>query len=136
MSVDCVANKIVIVEDNPVNQKLMQKIVSIIGHNYINGGDGSSIDVIDLVKKQKPGLILMDVQLIGVSGLDLTKQIKEDSEISAIPVIIITALANEHDRERIVSESRCDDYLAKPFLPEDLADKIGRFLPIKKISWN
>ncbi len=131
-----VAKKIVIVEDNPVNQKLMQKIISIIGHEFINGGDGQNIDVIKLVREQKPDLILMDVQLIGVSGADLTKQIKSDPEIAMIPVIIITALSSSEDRERIISASKCDDFVPKPFLPEDLAKKIEQFLPIKKINWS
>jgi CheY-like chemotaxis protein len=131
-----VAKKIMIVEDNPVNQKLMQKIISIIGHEFINGGDGENIDVIKLVKEQRPALILMDVQLIGVSGADLTKQIKSDPEIAMIPVIIITALSSSEDRKRIISESKCDDFVPKPFLPEDLANKIEQFLPIKQINWS
>jgi CheY-like chemotaxis protein len=131
-----VAKKILIVEDNPVNQKLMQKIITIIGHEFVNGGDGENIDVIKLVKEQKPDLVLMDVQLIGVSGADLTRQIKLDPEIAAIPVIIITALSTSQDRERIILESKCDDFMSKPFLPEDLADKIEKFLSIKKINWN
>jgi two-component system cell cycle response regulator DivK len=129
-----VAKKILVVEDNPVNQKLMQKIISIIGHEFINGGDGENIDVIKLVKEQNPAIILMDVQLIGVSGVDLTKQLKSDPETTAIPVIIITALCSSGDQERIISESKCDDFMSKPFLPEDLANKIEQFLPIKKIS--
>jgi two-component system cell cycle response regulator DivK len=131
-----VAKKILVVEDNQVNQKLMQKIISIIGHEFINGGDGENIDVIKLVKEQKPAIILMDVQLIGVSGVDLTKQLKSDPETTAIPVIMITALSSSGDRERIIVESKCDDFMSKPFLPEDLANKVEQFLPIKKISWN
>ncbi len=131
-----IAKKILVVEDNQVNQKLMQKIISIIGHEFINGGDGENIDVIKLVKEQKPAIILMDVQLIGVSGVDLTKQLKSDPETNSIPVIIITALSSSGERERIIAESKCDDFMSKPFLPEDLANKIEQFLPIKKISWN
>ena len=131
-----VAKKILVVEDNQVNQKLMQKIISIIGHEFINGGDGENIDVIKLVKEQKHAIILMDVQLIGVSGVDLTKQLKSDPETTAIPVIMITALSSSGDRERIIVESKCDDFMSKPFLPEDLANKVEQFLPIKKISWN
>ncbi len=136
MNNEVTVKKIVIVEDNPVNQKLMQKIVTILGHEFIDGGDGSNIDVIKLIKAQKPSVVLMDVQLIGVSGVDLTKQIKADPEISAIPVIIITALSTKHDQARIIAESKCDNYMAKPFLPEDLAKKIEQFLPIKKLNWN
>jgi two-component system cell cycle response regulator DivK len=135
MNSEFLVKKIMVVEDNPVNQKVMQKIISVIGHQFVYGGDGSKIDVLELVKIEKPDLILMDVQLIGVSGVELSKQIKETEVVANTPIIIITALASDQDREKIIKESKCNDYLAKPFFPEVLANKIANFFLIQNIKW-
>jgi two-component system cell cycle response regulator DivK len=121
---------IMIVEDNPVNQKVIQKLVKIFGHNSINISDGHQ--VIDLVRDNRPDLILMDVQLVDISGIDLTKIIKADPDLKSIPVIIITAFATIDDKARIIEQSNCDDFLAKPFSPDELAEKISRFFAVKK----
>lgn len=124
-----VTKKIMIVEDNVVNQKVIQKLVKILGHDSILVEEGNF--VIEQAKSYMPDLILMDIQLVGMSGIEVTNQIKNDDQLKNIPVIAVTASATTEDRERIVRESRCDDYLAKPFLPKELSDKVSRFLPVK-----
>lgn len=126
--------KIMIVEDNPVNQKVMQKLVKIFGHESIVVEDG--FQALEQVKLHNPALILMDIQLIGISGIDITKDIKADENLRNIPVIAVTASVILEDKERIINESRCDDYLSKPFLPKELYDKISKFLTLKKIDFN
>lgn len=126
-----VTKKIMIVEDNPVNQKVMQKLVKIFGHDSVVIADG--FEVAEMVKSYQPDLILMDIQLIGISGIEVIKRLKNDVNARSIPVIAVTASATADDREKIVRESGCDDYLAKPFSPKDLADKISRFIAVKEV---
>lgn len=125
--------KIIIVEDNPVNQKVIKKLVTLFGHDSVVISDG--FKVIDMVKSYKPDLILMDIQLIGISGIEVTKKIKADDETKSIPVVAVTASATSEDRERIIKESGCDDYLAKPFSPKELSDKISRFFVVKDVNF-
>lgn len=122
--------KIMIVEDNPVNQKVMQKLVKIFGHDSIIEGDG--FKAVEMVRLHRPDLILMDIQLIGITGIEITQNLKKDDELKHIPVIAVTASATVEDREKIIRESQCDDYLAKPFMPKELADKIAQFIPVKE----
>ena len=121
--------KVMIVEDNPVNQKVMQKLVKVFGHEPIVEEDG--FRVVDLVKALKPDLILMDIQLVGITGIEITRDLKDDDNLKDIPVIAVTASATVEDKERIVRESGCDDYLAKPFSMKELADKMSKFVMIK-----
>lgn len=125
--------KIMIVEDNVVNQKVMQRLVKVFGHDSMVVEDG--FKAIDLVKSYKPDLILMDIQLVGISGIDITREIKNDAQLKTIPVVAVTASATAEDREKIVRESSCDDYLAKPFSPKELSDKISQFFLVKSTSF-
>ena len=131
MTKEFAAKKIMIVEDNPVNQKVMQRLIMVFGHEAIMIEDG--FQVMSQIKLQKPDLILMDIQLVDISGIDITREIKNHYEFKTIPVIAVTASATLEDREKIVKESGCDDYLAKPFLPRDLSDKISQFIAVKEI---
>ena len=128
-----ISKKIMIVEDNPVNQKVMQRLVKIFGHIPILIEDG--FQVMTEVKLQKPEVILMDIQLVGITGIKITQDLKHDDETKHIPVIAVTASATIEDREKIVRESGCNDYLAKPFTPEELSAKIAQFTPVKIINF-
>lgn len=129
-----VEKKIMIVEDNLVNQKVMGRLVKIFGHEPILITDG--FEAVEQVKLQKPDLILMDIQLVGITGIEITQLLKGDEILKEIPVIAVTASATAEDKERIVRESGCDDYLAKPFLPKQLYDKIAKFIDVKEIDLN
>ncbi len=124
--------KIMIVEDNPVNQKVMQRLVKIFGHEALVIEDG--FQAIEQIKLYQPDLILMDIQLVGISGIDITRDIKNDPQLKQIPVIAVTASATLEDQEKIVRESKCDDYLAKPFTPKELSQKISQFIEVKETN--
>lgn len=133
MTQDFARKKIMIVEDNPVNQKVIQKLVKILGHDYLVEEDG--FKVVEIVKSYQPDLILMDIQLVGISGIEVTKNLKKDDQMKLIPVVAVTASATVEDRERIIRESKCDDYLAKPFSPKELANMISKFFPVKDVGF-
>ncbi|OAN54329.1 two-component system response regulator, partial [Paramagnetospirillum marisnigri] len=81
----------------------------------------------EIVEQSRPNLILLDIQLPGVSGLDIARVLKEDAELQAIPIIAVTAFAMKGDEERVL-ESGCDAYLAKPISIEKLLNKVTEFL--------
>ena len=83
----------------------------------------------DLARKHRPDLILMDIQLPEVSGLEVTKWLKEDAELKAIPVVAVTAFAMRGDEERI-RESGCEAYLSKPVPVAQFIETIRRFLGV------
>src|ERR1700751_2198195 len=90
---------VLIVEDNELNMKLFHDLLQANGFNTIETRNG--IEARDLARKHKPDLILMDIQLPEVSGLEVTKWIKEDDELKAIPIIAVTAFAMKGDEEKI-----------------------------------
>ncbi len=133
MTENFIVKKIMIVEDNPVNQKVMQKLVKIFGHDSLVVDDG--FKVVETAKSYQPDLILMDIQLVGISGIEVTRNVKEDPELKSIPVIAVTASATTEDREKIVRESKCNDYLAKPFAPKELSNVMSQFFAVKDVEF-
>jgi two-component system, cell cycle response regulator DivK len=103
--------RILIVEDNELNMKLFNDLLE--AHGYKTVQTRSGVEALDLARQHKPDLILMDIQLPGVSGLEVTKKIKEDEELRHIPVIAITAFAMKGDEEKIL-QGGCESYLSKP----------------------
>lgn len=112
---------ILVIEDNELNMKLMREVLSIGDYQVIEAFDAET--GIRLARKQKPFLILMDIQLPGMDGLEATRIIKTDSKLKDIPVVAITGFAMQGDREKAL-ESGCDDYITKPFDFEDLLKTI------------
>lgn len=104
-------NKVLVVEDNALNLKLFCDLLSIQHYEVITSKDGKN--VLDMVKNEKPNLILMDIQLKGISGIDIIKELKADKETLDIPIIAITAFAMKNDEIKI-RESGCNLYLSKP----------------------
>ncbi len=102
---------ILIVEDNELNMKLFNDLLE--AHGYATLKTSNGIEAIELARKHKPNLILMDIQLPEVSGLEVTKWIKEDEELRYIPIVAVTAFAMKGDEERI-REGGCEAYLSKP----------------------
>ncbi len=105
------AKKILIVEDNELNMKLFNDLLEAKGYEVVQTRNG--LEALDLAKQHRPDLILMDIQLPEVSGLEVTKWIKEDEMISSIPVIAVTAFAMKGDEERI-RQGGCEAYISKP----------------------
>jgi two-component system cell cycle response regulator DivK len=105
------AKTVLIVEDNELNMKLFHDLLEAHGYRTIQTRNG--IEALDLARQHRPNLILMDIQLPEVSGLEVTKWLKEDDDLRAIPVIAVTAFAMKGDEERI-RQGGCEAYISKP----------------------
>ena len=105
------AKTVLIVEDNELNMKLFRDLLE--AHGYQTTGTSNGYEALDLVRKMRPDLVLMDIQLPQVSGLQVTRWIKDDPELRAIPVVAVTAFAMKGDEERI-RQGGCEAYLSKP----------------------
>ena len=119
------AKKILIVEDNELNMKLFHDLLEVHGYTTIQTRDGR--EAMELARKHHPDLILMDIQLPEVSGLEVTKWIKEDEELKSIPVIAVTAFAMKGDEEKIRSGG-CEAYIAKPITIATFLETIEKVL--------
>ena len=116
---------VLIVEDNELNMKLFHDLLE--AHGYQTVGTRNGIEALDLARKYRPDLILMDIQLPEVSGLEVTKWLKDDPELKAIPVVAVTAFAMKGDEERI-REGGCEAYLSKPISVGKFIETIRHFL--------
>jgi two-component system cell cycle response regulator DivK len=116
---------ILIVEDNELNMKLFHDLLDAHGYSTIQTRNG--LDAIALARQHRPSLILMDIQLPEVSGLEVTKWLKEDAELKDIPVIAVTAFAMKGDEERIRSGG-CEAYVSKPISVTNFLDTVRRFI--------
>ena len=103
--------KVLIVEDNELNMKLFSDLLG--AHGYETRETREGLKAIAIAKSFKPDLILMDIQLPEVSGLEVTKWLKDDKTLSKIPVVAVTAFAMKGDEKRI-REGGCVGYIAKP----------------------
>lgn len=119
------AKKVMIVEDNELNMKLFRDLVEVSGYETVQTRSG--LNALELARSHKPDLILMDIQLPEISGLDVTRQLKADEELRTIPVIAVTAFAMKGDEERI-RQGGCEDYMSKPISVPLFLETIKRFL--------
>ena len=120
-----VPKKVLIVEDNELNMKLFHDLIEACGHEILETRDG--IEALKLARLHRPDLILMDIQLPEVSGLEFTRWLKEDDELRKIPVIAVTAFAMKGDEEKIRSGG-CEAYIAKPISVANFLEVVERFL--------
>ncbi|MGO8740059.1 response regulator [Rhodoblastus sp.] len=102
---------VLIVEDNELNMKLFNDLLE--AHGYATVQTKSGVEAVGLARQHRPNLILMDIQLPEVSGLQVTQWLKDDPELAHIPVIAITAFAMKGDEEKI-RRGGCEAYLSKP----------------------
>ena len=116
---------VMIVEDNELNMKLFNDLLESRGYAIIQTRNG--MEALDLARAHHPDLILMDIQLPEVSGLVVTKWLKEDDELSAIPVIAVTAFAMKGDEERI-RQGACEAYISKPISVSKFVETIKSYL--------
>jgi two-component system, cell cycle response regulator DivK len=116
---------VLIVEDNELNMKLFRDLLEAHGYKTLQTRNG--IEALSLAREHRPDLILMDIQLPEVSGLDVTKWLKEDDELRAIPVIAVTAFAMKGDEERI-REGGCEAYISKHITVSMFLETIRQFL--------
>ncbi len=116
---------VLVVEDNELNMKLFHDLLEAHGINTIETRNGQ--DVLDIARQNKPDLILMDIQLPEVSGLDVTKWLKADTELKSIPVIAVTAFAMKGDEQKI-REGGCEDYISKPISVTHFMEVVQKYL--------
>ena len=116
---------VLIVEDNELNMKLFHDLLEAHGVETIQTYDGKN--VLDLAREHNPDLILMDIQLPEISGLEVTKMLKDDEELRKIPVVAVTAFAMKGDEQKI-REGGCEDYISKPISVVNFMDVINRYL--------
>ncbi len=116
---------ILIVEDNELNMKLFQDLLVANGYRTLQTKDG--LKALEMVRKHMPDLVVMDIQLPEISGLTITKQIKDDAALKAIPVIAVTAFAMKGDEEKM-REGGCEAYIAKPISVPNFLETIKKVL--------
>ncbi len=102
---------VLVVEDNELNMRLFCDLLDAYGYATFECRDGAN--AVEIARQEHPDLIIMDIQLPEVSGLDITRWIKDDPDLAAIPVLAVTAFAMRSDEER-VREAGCEGYLSKP----------------------
>ena len=105
------SKKVLIVEDNELNMKLFHDLLDSQGYETLQTREG--MQALALARAHQPDLILMDIQLPEISGLEVTKWLKDDEELNHIPVIAVTAFAMKGDEERI-RQGGCEAYISKP----------------------
>lgn len=116
---------VLIVEDNELNMKLFRDLLEAHQINTLETKNGN--DVLDIARDKKPDLILMDIQLPEISGLDVTKMLKADEDLKSIPVIAVTAFAMKGDEEKI-REGGCEDYISKPISVTQFLETVLKYL--------
>jgi two-component system cell cycle response regulator DivK len=117
---------VLIVEDNDLNMKLFNDLLEAHGYSTLQTNDG--VEALRLARQHRPDLILMDIQLPEVSGLEVTKWLKEDDDLRTIPVVAVTAFAMKGDEEKI-RNGGCEAYIAKPISVAGFMRTIERLLP-------
>jgi two-component system cell cycle response regulator DivK len=113
------------VEDNPDNRMLIRDLLQFRGYRVVEVSDGSA--ALAAAETEHPDIILMDVQLPGISGLDVARQIKARSDLRHIPIVAVTSFALSGDDKRAFAAG-CDAYVAKPYEPRELIKLIQRLL--------
>ncbi len=119
------SKRILVVEDQPDNRQIIRDMLAPTDYEITEAEDGQQ--ALESIAKQRPDLILMDIQLPIVDGYTATRKIKADPGLRSIPIIAVTsyALSGEEKKAR---EAGCDDYVPKPFSPRQLLAKIRQYL--------
>ncbi len=119
------SKKVLIVEDNELNMKLFHDLLDSQGYETLQTREG--LQALAMAREHRPDLILMDIQLPEISGLEVTKWLKEDEELAHIPVVAVTAFAMKGDEERI-REGGCEAYISKPISVMGFLDTVKRYV--------
>ena len=117
---------ILVAEDNVDQRALYVAILTGAGYHVLEAGDGA--EAVAVAQRERPGLVLMDVTMPGMSGWNAVRTLKDDPDTHAIPIIVVTGLANSWDRDASLA-SGSDEYLAKPVPPLKLLEEVRKFLP-------
>lgn len=114
------------IEDNFHNRRIVNKVLASRGILVVEAEDGER--GLEMVRELNPPLVLLDITLPGIDGIEVVKRMKADDDLNHIPVIAVTASAMRGDRERFL-EAGCDDYLSKPIQVKELADMVEKHYP-------
>ena len=117
--------KILVVEDNVVNMKLIQATLEPHGYMLVTATDGEQ--ALEVARREQPDLIIMDIQLPMMSGMEVVSELRQMPEFSHTPIIALTAYAMKGDREKFL-EAGCDAYLPKPINTRELPEVISGML--------
>src|SRR3984893_5046086 len=117
--------RILVVEDNPLSLALLKQLLEVHGYEILETPEG--LEAIDIARDEQPDLILMDIRLPDICGLEVSRLLKQDEQTKIIPIISITALATP-EYEKKALESGCDAYIAKPITLDNLLRTIESFL--------
>ncbi len=117
--------KVLYIEDNPQNMRLVRKILMAAGYDVLEANQG--LTGVALAAERMPDLILMDINLPDISGLEATARLKASPQLSWIPIVALTANAMHGDRENCLAAG-CDGYLAKPVMKNELLNTVALFL--------
>jgi len=117
--------KVLVVEDNEQNRYLMQFMLEQSGYEVLTAESGSQ--AIAMAVQDRPDLILMDIQLPDMDGLDVTRRIRPSEADGEIPIVAVTSFAMAGDRERAVAAG-CSGYIEKPINPETFLEEIAKFV--------
>ena len=121
--------KILLVEDNPVNRRLAEFLLR--SHGYQVREAATALEAFEILKTERPDLIVMDILLPGMDGPEATKKLKEQPATADIPVVAVTSYAMKGDRERCL-EVGMDGYVAKPIRARELFEAIENIIPISR----
>jgi two-component system, cell cycle response regulator DivK len=124
-AMDAKIKTVLIVEDNELNMKLFHDLLDAHGYNILQTKDG--MEALDIAREHHPDLILMDIQLPEVSGLEVTKWLKEDDSLKSIPVVAVTAFAMKGD-EDVIRQGGCEAYISKPISVTGFLETVRRFI--------
>ncbi|MEX2649298.1 MAG: response regulator [Alphaproteobacteria bacterium] len=116
---------ILVIEDNDLNRKLFRDLLSANSYVVLLAADGE--EGYRVARERQPDLIVLDIQLPGASGLDVTRWIKDDPATREIPVVAVTALAMRGDEQRVLAAG-CDAYVSKPISCGEFLETVNRFL--------
>jgi len=117
--------RILIVEDNPQNMRLLEMVLRARNYALLKATDGE--EALDVAMRERPDLIIMDIQLPKLNGLEVTRKLRETPDLRHTPIIGVTAYAMKGDKERVI-ESGCDAYLSKPINTRELPEVISQML--------
>lgn len=125
--------KILIVEDNPLNMRLLEMILKANNYTLLKATDGE--EALDIAIRERPDLLIMDIRLPKVSGLEVVRRLKENPAFSHTPIIALTAHAMKGDKEKAI-EAGCDSYLSKPVNTRELPRLVADMLFLRQQKSN